>query len=158
MKVTVTKVRDSGAQIVATVERGVHDKSVYADGQRLNTGKETFHYVTVKIVMNGKVLAKGSENFIHELTNKKPNAFARVGDAFVNESVYNSVCEAIAEAEEAIEESAEIAEVAEEETKKQAKAEKNMAEIEAMEQQRRQNSGWCDKCQSYCYGDCEAND
>ena len=39
---------------------------------------------------------------------------------------------------------------------KQARIEKNRKEIEEMEAQRDAN-GYCHKCGSYCYGDCEAN-
>ena len=39
---------------------------------------------------------------------------------------------------------------------KQARIEKNRKEIEEMET-RRDANGYCRKCGSYCYGDCEAN-
>ena len=39
---------------------------------------------------------------------------------------------------------------------KQAKIEKNKKEIADMEASRKAN-GYCEKCGSYCYGDCEAN-
>jgi len=40
---------------------------------------------------------------------------------------------------------------------KQEKIAKNQKEIEAMEARRDASPGYCRKCQSYCYGDCEAN-
>ena len=39
---------------------------------------------------------------------------------------------------------------------KQAKIEKNQKEIREMEASRKAN-GYCEKCGSYCYGDCESN-
>lgn len=38
---------------------------------------------------------------------------------------------------------------------KQAKIKKNQRDIEAIENSH--GFGWCDKCHSYCFGDCEAN-
>ena len=41
-----------------------------------------------------------------------------------------------------------------------AKEEKKAAKIAAQQaayQQKKSHVGWCDKCGSYCYGDCEAN-
>ena len=40
---------------------------------------------------------------------------------------------------------------------KQVEIKKNMEDIEKMEASRRAHPGWCEKCGSYCYGDCEAN-
>jgi len=40
---------------------------------------------------------------------------------------------------------------------KQEKAEKNRQEIQAMETERDAHPGYCQKCGTYCYGDCEAN-
>ena len=40
---------------------------------------------------------------------------------------------------------------------KQTKIEKNRREIDKMETARNNHPGYCRKCRSYCYGDCEAN-
>ena len=85
-------------------------------------------------------------------------AYARLGDAYVGKENYEAIMEAynaaVAEINAPATEEAK-AEAVEYETVKTAEVEKETAIINAKPIKR--GPGWCDKCQSYCWGDCEAN-
>jgi hypothetical protein len=67
------------------------------------------------------------------------------GKVGIDAETYHNIMSAIAEVEAAPEYISKLAEI-----------KKNQTEIAKMEAARRKN-GYCEKCGSYCYGDCEAN-
>lgn len=82
--------------------------------------------------------------------------YARLGKMILTEERYNEIMAAIAEME------AELATpeyeahlVAEEEAKSCQEAEDR--EIEKQIAERNTHPGWCNKCHSYCWGDCQSN-
>lgn len=81
---------------------------------------------------------------------------ARLGDTYVNEEKYNLIMEALAEIDAELTETPEYKEVKAAEEAKEA-AELKKLEDAHDEYQRLLDSGMCPKCQSWCYGDCEAH-
>lgn len=163
--IEITKKID-GVTITVKVERSVDVKKAYADGYNVETGKEAYEAVTMTIEKNGqKVICRPYGTFMildkrfDKITMEKtPQAYARFGDTYISEKLYNDIKSVLDEAMKKAD--AEVdAEYAEVKAMEKAKAEK--AEIEAektenLEQSRNSHKGWCNKCHSYCCGDCEA--
>lgn len=150
-------------EIKVELTREVNDKIAYTDGANVNLGKETYEAIEITVTVNGKVVvvARKSPEILtresYRATYDKmvaSGAYARLGDNYIGKEMYDSimslVAEAIAETESA--EAAEFAEV------KAAEVAKKEAEFEAIKNAKpeQHGPGWCNKCRSYCWGDCES--
>jgi len=162
METTKTTTTESGATISVTVERSVRNVTINADGHIIETGrKEANEFVSIRITPKG-----GKERFSRSLPQKfndreigkigDPRVYACCGDAYIGEAAYNQIMDLYAAATKDAD-TEEHRAVKAVEKKKEEKAASETAKIELIEQGRKNNPGWCDKCQSYCYGDCEAN-
>ena len=158
-----------GRKVEITIEitRNVSDKIAYADGANINIGKETQDLTIIEMTADGKHITR-SYHAPHILTRESyrnsfdkltaAGAYARIGDAYVGKENYEAIMEAYNAAVAEINAPAteeDKAEAAEYETVKTAEVEKETAIVNAKPIKR--GPGWCDKCQSYCWGDCEAN-
>ncbi len=162
METTVTK-EQSGAKITVKAIREVDAKTAYADGWNVDLGKRTYETVSVTVQKGGKEIYCSDLNFFYKLTEDdrrqfdNPLIFARLGDAYIGEEIYSLICEAVKEAKTACQGDAEYAEVKAAETAEKDKKEKGVTAVAKLEAERAQHPGWCNKCHSYCYGDCEAS-
>lgn len=165
METTHTKEKD-GLKVTVKIEKGTMNKTAYADGHNVPLGKETYNFTFVKIEKGGKSAFTRDLNFFYIVDrsagrndNLPKEAFARFGDTYISKPVYNTikavVDEATAISEKKIDE--EYYEVKSIEDSQKADADKNETEILKMETERAKHPGWCDKCYSYCWGDCQAN-
>ena len=135
---------------------------VYADSNA-KLGASTFENAEMTVEKNGKKAKCNDKNFFYPLRKEEiermGNAmiFARFGNTYVSEPVYNVIKTVLAEAKAACEEPEEFGVVRTKEiarTEKEGREAREYAKIVAA---RKAHPGWCDKCQSYCYGDCQAN-
>lgn len=170
MKATRTvKWQKDGRQVEVKIERtlGIIDKEIDLDGDRW-TRKEAVDRTYIEVFVNGKHAgdAFGAPHVITEeaYTNYDKitanGGYARLGDGIISEESYTMIMVAIKEMEEEL--TAKVvsdkeyikikaAEVAKE------KLEEDLDKREAERMARAIKSGYCTKCHSYCYGDCEAN-
>jgi hypothetical protein len=162
METTTTKTID-GLTVTVKVTKKVSSKTAYADGWNVDLGKETYENTTITIEKDGKKAFCDDMNFFHvvddrynSIRKQHPQAYARFGDTYISEKVYNTIKEVKDEAEAACQEDVEFVEIKATEERKKEEQEKEMEKIETMERERQNHPGWCNKCHSYCYGDCEA--
>jgi hypothetical protein len=153
-----------GNQVELTVEisREVSDKIAYADGANISIGKETSDLTNITLKINGKIAARGY-SAPHILTKASyfssyekltsAGAYARLGDSYIAEADYNKIMDAYNAAIAEINGSA-TPEAAEYKTVKTAEI---ADELSISVKTESHGAGWCNKCQSYCWGDCEAN-
>jgi hypothetical protein len=163
-KTTETTKEKNGMKVTVTIEREVKDDNAYADGWNVTTGKRATEFVTVTIEKNGKTACCRDLNFVYRLTDEyrgpktPPKAHARFGDTYISKEVYDTILEAIDEAYEAANADSPEGFAKVEAAREKAAAEENDgdAKYAAIMADRRRHPGWCDKCHSYCYGDCQA--
>ena len=160
IETTVTETTKAGAIVTVSVESCVQNATINADGHIIDTGKRSsLEFVTVSIItkQGEKVFSRSLPTKYNEREKSITQAFAQVGDSRISEDAYNLIMRLYEQAckNQEKEEQYNAVQAATEE--RNMEAEKNAAEIEKMEVARREHSGWCDKCQSYCYGDCAAN-
>lgn len=151
-------------QIVATITREVSEKTANLDGDIINLGKEATEYMSIIIKVDGKVweyTRSAPYAITRQLYGKEydrmtaKGIYARFGDKYIGQDLYNLVMEVIAEADAQITTTEEYAEIKAEEAK--AEARKDEAVRKAAERYQEQlKNGLCQKCGSYCYGDCQA--
>lgn len=160
MRVEINKEID-GLKIEVKLEKKVVNKSNYADGWNVDAGKEIYEGISVSIEKGGKKASVSNINFFYVLAEdsrvkaKNPQAHARFGDTYISEKVYRMIKEAIDEAYSGLEGSGEIKEIEETEKAKELKIENNRKENIEKDAQREAN-GYCNKCGSFCHGDCQA--
>jgi hypothetical protein len=162
--ITTTK---NGKDIEITITRtiDVRDKTVNADGHIINLGKETVDRVYIALKVNGKFVTRdyGAPSPITKAAYPKTykeliskGAYARLGDGYIGEDIYNLIMAAIAELDADLAPSQEFEAVkAAEDAKTAAQDAADMAEYNRLE--REIKNGLCPKCGTYCYGDCGAN-
>jgi len=153
-------IQTKNGTIAITRTRETQDKIWYADGANLRTGRENVD-ITEIVVRNkdGKQLTK-SLHVPQELTPQfyknyqelvSKGAYARLGDAYIGQESFQKVMAALAELDAELGQSDEFAAI----TKAEAAAE--AAETAAyIPEPKHGENGYCRKCHSYCYGDCEA--
>lgn len=162
-----TTAKGNPVELTVEITREVSNKTAYADGYNINTGKETVELTNITLRINGKVAAS-SIRAPHVLTRESyknsydkliaAGAYARLGDAYIGQKDYETIMDAynaaVAEINAPVTEEAK-AEAADYETVKTAEVAKETAIVNAKPETH--GPGWCDKCQSYCWGDCESN-
>lgn len=151
----------NGQKAVCKIEisRKVVDNIAYADGANVTLGKRTSEEIGIIITVDGKVAMTATE--APDVLTKEhysvtydslvaQGAYARLGNAYVNKESYELIMDAIAEINaEFTANKVEAAEYEKVKAVEKAKAEKTNIDPEI-----NHGPGWCNKCQSYCYGDC----
>lgn len=161
MKITKTlTIETNGRKVEFKIERTkeVRDNISYADGWNINLGRKTVDSIYIQVFVDGirKTTSYHAPHIITDKSLKAKGAYARVGDVYLTETNYNKVMEFIAEIEAEMEVTEEFKELKAQEEAKKARQE--AAAIAAEEHyQKLLDSGMCPKCQSWCYGDCEAH-
>jgi hypothetical protein len=161
------KTETTNAIIEIELTREVKDKVAYLDGYNVSAGREVYERYEVKLTH------KRSGNTIR--TNGRPGdfaffarpdrfsgkfpagAYARVGDAYITQEIYDAAMGIIAELDAEVSKTEEQIALEQAEAERKRIGEENLARMEAEYKERSNHPGWCDKCHSYCYGDCEAN-
>ncbi|MBU1621809.1 MAG: hypothetical protein KJ604_20325 [Gammaproteobacteria bacterium] len=145
MKNQIEKVEfktSKGAQVIATAEL-ILSKINYADGWNIEV--DCCEMGTVKADIKGFPQQSGFYKFFKPKTVNGVEAISAIGKLAMNRENTIKVENIISKLKQ------NPAWVA-----KQEKIRKNQEEIAIMEANR-DSSGYCRKCGSYCYGDCEAN-
>jgi hypothetical protein len=166
MKATrsITRTANDGRVMVIEIERikEVTDDIAYADGWNFPVGKKTVDLLEITLTAGDKMILR-SHNAPEVLEEKyyrnykemrAKGAYARLGDAYVNEETYNLIVTALAEIDAELTGNPEFAEVKAMEDAKEA-AKERAANAAREEYDRLVASGMCPKCQTWCYGDCE---
>lgn len=163
---SVTKTTQTeNAIITVTLTRTVSNKTAYADGYNIKTGREVYENYEIKIVSkkNGQKMwttgKPGEFAFLNIITDKSKitkGGYARLGDAYISKNLYDIINGIVNELDTEVSKNDEqvALELAAETSKKIG--DETAARIEAENRKRNNHTGWCNKCQSYCYGDCEA--
>ncbi len=133
----------TGANVVVTAEL-ILKETHYADGDNIAVDCCEMGIVTAKI--DGHPDQFGYHKLHKTIDHKAGKIVATIGNLSLIEK-NNSLVEAIID--KLKQHPVWIA--------KQAQIEKNQKEIAKMEAARDSSPGYCRKCGSYCYGDCEAN-
>lgn len=157
---TLKSTAPNGSKIEIVIERtiGLEDKISYADGYNIKVGQEAIDHLSIKVYVNGKFYT--SSNSKPSLVNPKYDrkaaqvgAYARLSDKMIlSRKSYDEIMTAINELGDELT----TPEYTEFVTERKRIAAENAKAAAEMEAQRRQHPGWCEKCQSYCYGDCDA--
>ena len=156
-----------GLKISIESMKKVVDKKAYADGLNLRLGLETCESTMISIQKNGKKAVCKDINFFCKLDpvldktfiKRNPKAYARFGDSYIGEDIFNAITSVMDEVNARFD--SEIDDnfntvKADENTKHDAGM-RNLDDISRREAERAAHPGWCEKCHSYCYGDCTAN-
>jgi len=163
---TATKTRKlaSGAEIEVKLTREVNDDIQYWDGYELNKGRKIYERYDVTIKAYGQTFhgngylrtVKDSPQFHHV----PEGVYARGCDIWLSKQTYDAIAAMKQELDEELPKSDEYLtlkakEIREAKAAKEAE-ERNIARMEAEHKARQRHPGWCNKCHSYCYGDCSA--
>ncbi len=150
---TVTKTSETDQiKIAVKLLRDVSNKVGHADGWNIDMGRKSVEIWSITIT--GKATGKtiwGHEN-PHTIRAEKVSGTIgyRIADAYVSQYIYDMMMALATEAEAALPKSEEQA------TLEAAETAKQNAPVVNYEPKHGEN-GYCRKCNSYCYGDCEAN-
>ena len=139
--------------------REVKDRIGFADGWNIPLGREVYENYEAKVTIDsgkhaGATLRAsgklGKASFFGLQTTGKAKGYYRLGNGYVGKAVYDVAMALIAELEAELPKSEEQLQL----EAAQAEAEKRQyVEVEP----KHGEHGYCRKCHSYCYGDCEAN-
>lgn len=152
-------------EVRVSITHDVKDKIVNLDGDVINMGKETFDSIEINLIVDetcaeiGRSVPKlvteqGYRRDYDRL--KAKGVYARLGDTYIGEELYNIIMSVIAEAEAEFGSDEEYTQVkADEEAREAQQAAQDKAADEHYAKQIK--NGLCPKCGTYCYGDCEAN-
>lgn len=157
----VTKDGKNNVEIIISRTLKVEEKTLYADGWDVPAGKETVDRIEITMYANGKQV-DSSLQAPHKLGNLPGNekyiaqgAYAKLGNAMINEQRYNEIIAALAELEAELT-TPEYTEIKEQEIAREVA--KNKTAHEAMLAYKKEiENGLCPKCGTYCYGDCSHN-
>lgn len=153
------------ATIVASLTRQVNDKTAYADGYNLITGRELYQRYEVQLTSkrNGKSILSSHPEIAHlvsktEKRDKAPTgAYARLGDAYISQQLYDLIVGMCAQLDAELGKSDEWVALEAEAAERKRIGLKNLEQREAEMAERAKNSGWCPICKDWTYGDCGHN-
>lgn len=159
-----SKTTGKAMEVKVSITHKVKDKTANLDGDIVNLGKETFDSIEIWLIVDGKcaefsryapklVTEQGYKRDYQQL--KAKGVYARLGDTYIGEELYNIIISVIAETEAEFTTDAEYAEVKNAERAHRAKREA-LDKAEAEHYTKQIKNGLCPKCGTYCYGDCEA--
>ena len=143
METTTKKVSPSGnTEVIVKLKRYMADDVTNLDGHEINHGSKFNETLEVWIHNAGEKLFTRGRNWIYK-TDMDGKPCCRFGDKFLHVDFYDLIISAINEAE------------ANHPVKKITKTE-SAAKKENFEIADQNQFGYCNKCNSYCYGDCSA--
>lgn len=155
------------AKIEIELTREVVENNRYFEGYDMGKEKKSVQRVSIKVTKNGTTISANGEEFgetfvcseVTPMFNKNmysKGARGRIGDAYVGQELYDAICKAYAELDAEVTKSEEY--VAIEKKQNPESPIYTEEELAKMPEEIEQNNhlGYCHKCHSYCYGDCEA--
>ena len=153
------------AKIEIKLTRTVNDKTAYSDGYNIGTGREVYenYDVTITNKQTGKTMRTygkpGGFAFFSKPSGKNlpAGAVARIGDTYIGQNTYAACMILIAALDAELPKSDEQIALEQAEAERKARIEENEKHNEAERRERESHPGWCNRCQSYCYGDCRSN-
>jgi len=155
---TITGKTSKGQAVEIKLERtiDVQEKIGFADGWNINLGKETIDLTSIEVFVDGKFYTRslGAPGLVDPKFDKS-GAYARLGDMYISQARYSEIMSAIAEMDAELT-TPEYTEIKTIEIAREQSAELAL-DAEAAEYARQIENGLCQKCDTYCYGDCEAN-
>ena len=161
MKKEITKTVN-GTQVNVMVEKTVAQDRAYADGWNVSLRKKSKKSVHISAEKNGRKISTDDLNFFYKLgpqdewvLSKYPQAYARLGDNYISEPIYNAVMTALDEADAACQDD-NYDMIKAQEDKAATDRDTSLAAMDKADAEKAKHLGWCNKCQSYCYGDCTA--
>lgn len=172
MKKSTRRYEDDTKIMEITLTRGTYEDDNRLDGHLISA--DTKVYEEYRVVMTNKNAGATMETtgkpgdfaFFEVIAgnryykNAPAGAYARIGDAYIGQEAYEIAAKMIAELDAEISDATiatiKAATQAKEEQQKELAAIENEKIVEE-EEARRKHPGWCEKCGSYCYGDCSAN-
>jgi|SRR3990167_8819195 len=156
---------DNGNTITVTITRTVSDKVSYSDGWNIPMGREKYESMEISLyhAQAGKTVKGNSVSklYDHNQSDKdarKQGAVAKIGGTgtYLGQKAYDAVMTLIADTDAECGKTDEFAALEREEAERKAAGEENMRRMEAEQREREKHPGWCNKCHSYCYGDCNS--
>lgn len=161
---TATRTAETtNATIEITLFRKVTDKIAWLDGHELNSGREVYenYEVTITSKRNGQSIktygVPGDFAFFSRSAKLPEGTYARIGDGYIGQEIYETAMRMIAELDAEIAKTDEQIALENAEIERQRNRNVATAQDIAEQAERERNPGWCNKCHSYCWGDCEAN-
>lgn len=167
---TIKTAETANSTIKVTLTRTVNTETAYLDGYDLPVGRKVYERVEVVITSKrsgASVRTSGEPNdmpFLYAYTGKSKTerdlmakgAGARCGDANISREIYDLVISLIAVAAAETPKTDEQVALEQDATERKARGDANLERMAQEDAERREHPGWCDKCHSYCYGDCTA--
>jgi len=166
------KYEDDNKIIEITLTRWVIESTKYFDGYDMGSKTETHEEYKVvltskannaQVAMTGKPGDYAFFDVIDRRYNKNApaGAYARLNNAYLGQESYDIAMRMIADLSAELSINQEYNALKAAEAALAAEAERNAEAVDRAEAveaaARRSHPGWCEKCQSYCYGDCDAN-
>ena len=166
--VTWTTTKGNKMEAAITITKEMRTVTAYADGWNIELSKkELFEMMVIEVSTDGKFIGRTHQEpsvvetgFYMDSTKaqiKAMGGYALICDKVVlKEAVYNEIMDAIATINETLSQDEEVA-VAEEAKVIEEAKEMEEAVADAEHYKRMLENGYCPKCHSYCYGDCESD-
>jgi len=169
--VDVAEVTVHAGELAITLTYGVSTREVRLDGQLVGQNTSIIEDVKLYHPKAGDIWTMG-QNEPHQITGKEVERMPWVAKDYkkgvrytwghgkfgedTGKLLFPALEEAHKKAVTMLSDKAivSIAMIEEEEAEKEARAKKNIEE--EIKERANRGIGWCNKCQSYCYGDCEA--
>lgn len=165
-RIEKTIIRDSLTVRVA-ISRTVAKDVAYADGWNVDLGDKAVEHIEIWLEKGGKKSFTRGLGLAYELDAAAcerlnlPAGTARFGDNYISAAAWAQVQETLAaaqaEADAATDPAGDYARIKQQQDDAGARMAAELAETDALEQERERHPGWCKKCHSYCWGDCSAS-
>jgi len=160
---TVENKTTSGKVIKVTLMRGTRDEEIRLDGTYIRTQSHLVNDLVIKLLDGNKVLDSGktispmNNNKNHSQYNNavKAGCVGLIGQRwFVTPETEKIINEMIATVESDNLTTSDMITIKNIEVEKNLIAQKNMEENDKRERELQNSAGYCNKCGTYCYGDC----
>ncbi|HUV15505.1 MAG TPA: hypothetical protein VMW28_02955 [Pelolinea sp.] len=154
IRTTKSTITDSGAVITVSIERGTWTHDDTLDGAVIGKSTDLINRSEITIIANSKTATSSEKPTLREAHDKAPDgAYAHIMSiGWIGQQTYNTIMTLIAEVEAEVGKSDEYVAIEQAQIAKMNKIEADWAVAD----QKNKGAGWCNNCQSYCYGDCQA--
>jgi hypothetical protein len=163
-KTATREIKLTDTTVKVSIERGTWEEEIRLDGTLCSTKTNAVDRTEIALYDGSKRLAYGKA--IDPLPRKHSDLAKAIkagcvgivgGRWFIKSDTADAIRAALAELDAENPKTAEMTAIEQAEQERKRIGEQNMARIEAERRERNSHPGWCNKCHSYCYGDCTAN-
>ena len=151
------------SKITIKITRSVTDKTAYSDGYNTKIGREVAEYFDIALHskeygFTKRTSGKRNDYGMPKIDQDAPaGAVGRMGNqVWLSREVYDIIIGMMDELEVEVPKTDEQNQIEAEEVERKRIGQENMDRMSKEHAARQRHPGWCEKCQSYCYGDCEA--